>query len=285
MLYFADNALTPIPPMTSSPRPARPAGAGSRACRGDVAALAAALVRAAPRWRRCCCSAASPSRRPPARSSGPRSSRLADPYALAGMDGRGGGDRRRRPRGDADPGPRRLRRRRSVRHGAADPRAPRGRRHGGPLRAPPAARRLRLRAGGPRRCPGGGRRADPDLRLRHHRGRDGAGRARGRARGRGHRPPPARRRSCRRPPRWWIPSATTTAPAYQMLCGTGVAFKLVQALVPGARPAGQSAVPLPRLVALATVADVVPLTRREPHPRPARTPGAGRGAAGPASGR
>ena len=46
--------------------------------------------------------------------------------------------------------------------------------------------------------PGGRRRADPHLRLRHHRGGDGAGGARGRHRGRRHRPPPAGRRAAAR---------------------------------------------------------------------------------------
>ena len=58
------------------------------------------------------------------------------------------------------------------------------------------------------------------------------------------------------------------------LCATGVAYKLAQALFAAA---GRDPAELGReldIVALATVADLVPLRRREPHARAARPAGA-----------
>ena len=107
-------------------------------------------------------------------------------------------------------------------------------------------------------------RAADHRRLRHHRARGRRARPRARARRRGHRPPPARETCCRtrrswpraRPPGRPIRSPTCAAP--------GVVLKLAQAL--WSRRHGGDPADLPPaldqlsdLVALATVADVVPL--------------------------
>ena len=74
-----------------------------------------------------------------------------------------------------------------------------------------------------------------------------------------HRPPPPGRRAApgarhRRPP-----ACRTTYPGCSHLCGTGIAFKLVQALVPALGLPANLPYYLLDMVALATVADVVPL--------------------------
>ena len=101
----------------------------------------------------------------------------------------------------ADLRPRRLRRRRDLRHGARGPDAERARR--GRRLAPPEPVRGGLRRLGrddraPRR---GGREAHPHRRLRHHRRRRGRGGAAARRRHDRHRPPPARRDAARLPDR------------------------------------------------------------------------------------
>ena len=184
---------------------------------------------------------------------------LSDPGAIAGMSRGRRGHRRGRAGRRHHPGPRRLRRRRPVRHRAPHPRAPGGRRGRRGFRAAPAARRVRLRARRPRRGAARWRLARGHLRLRHHGGGDGARGAGSRHRRRRHRPPPARAPSCRRRSPSSIRSARTTRRARGGLCGTGIAFKLVQALVPALGLPANLPYHLLDLVALATVADVVPL--------------------------
>ena len=104
------------------------------------------------------------------------------------------------------------------------------------------------------------------LRLRHHRrGRRSARRGR-RASASSSPTTTCPAPSCRRRSPSWIRSAPTIPPARARLCGTGIAFKLVQALVPALGLPPNLPYHLLDLVALATVADVVPLRRREPHP-------------------
>ena len=103
------------------------------------------------------------------------------------------------------------------------------------------------------RAPGRGRvRARPDGRLRDHRrrrGRRGAGRG---ARGDRHRPPPAGRRAARLSGRRDPPVRYP----FPELCGTGVVYKLAEALL---GPGDERLARHLDLVALATIADVVPL--------------------------
>ena len=101
-------------------------------------------------------------------------------------------------------------------------------------------------------------------RLRHRRARGGRARPRARARRRRHRPPPARRPCCRT--RRSSPRACPSGAGYPFadLCGTGVVLKLAQALWSRRHGGDPAALPpaldqLSDLVALATVADVVPL--------------------------
>ena len=93
--------------------------------------------------------------------------------------------------------------------------------------------------------------ADRDRRLRDHRRRGGRGGARRRGGGGRHRSPRAARR--RRLP--GLPDRAPGVCGYPCpdLCGTGVAYKLAEAL--GAPTAAEDL----ELVALATVADLVPL--------------------------
>ena len=97
------------------------------------------------------------------------------------------------------------------------------------------------------------RRARPHRRLRHHRRRRGRGGDAARARGRRHRPPPARRRR--------FPACPVVAPLkgdypFAGLCGTAVVWKLAEALLGAGHPFLDRHLDI---VALATVADVVPL--------------------------
>ena len=110
-----------------------------------------------------------------------------------------------------------------------------------------------LAARDPRAARRRGLRARPHRRLRRHRGRGGRRGARARARRRRHRPPPARRDAAGLPGR--RARARRDYP-FPELCGTGVVYKLGEALL------GPDRELLARhldLVALATIADVVPL--------------------------
>ena len=177
-----------------------------------------------------------------------------------GRHGRSGGDHRRHgARRRPHHGSRRLRRGRPVLLGAPHPRPPAGRRRCGALPAAPAARWLRLRS----RRPGS-------------RARWPAPRSSSPATAASRR---WRRCAPRGRPGLASLSPTTTCPGPELppalavvdpqraddtsgannLCGTGIAFKLVQALVPALGLPANLAFHLLDLVALATVADVVPL--------------------------
>ena len=167
--------------------------------------------------------------------------------------GRGRADPRRRRRGRADLRPRRLRRRRDLRDGRlrCSSCASSARRSSGACRA--ASRRAT--ASRSRRSSARGRRGRPrrHRRLRHHgRGRGRAG-ARARPRRDRHGSPPARRDAARLPDRRDAPVSTIRAPT---CAGRASSTR---------SPARCSAPSTPRstrtldLVALATIADVVPL--------------------------
>ncbi len=173
---------------------------------------------------------------------------------------RGGrGHRRRRAGRRHHPGPRRLRRRRPVRHGAAHPRTPGGRartswgscRTGcatGTTSGPPASpRRSALGASLVVTCDCGITAVDTVRAAR--------------AAGIGvvvtdHHLPGAEL-----PPALAVvdPQRADDTSGARGLCGTGIAFKLVQALVPALGLPPNLPYHLLDLVALATVADVVPL--------------------------
>ena len=111
-------------------------------------------------------------------------------------------------------------------------------------------RRLARDAGSPRR-----RRCRPssDRRLRDHGGRGGRRGAAARARRRRHRPPPTRRDTL---PDCPIVATRPSSYPFPELCGTGVVYKLGEALLGADHPTVRRNLDL---VALATIADVVPL--------------------------
>ena len=110
-----------------------------------------------------------------------------------------------------------------------------------------------------------GLRARAHRRLRDHRGRGGRRGAGARARGDRHRPSPARATTL---PDCPIVATRPSDYPFPELCGTGVVYKLGQALF-----GVDSEIPKRHLdlVALATIADVVPLARREPRARDRRS--------------
>ena len=131
-------------------------------------------------------------------------------------------------------------------------RAARARRGGRLAPAEPLRGGLRPRRRDARAARGRGLRARAHGRLRDHRRRRDRGRERRRARRDRHRPPPARRGAARLPDRRTRPSAYP----FPELCGTGVVYKLAEALL---GPGDERLARHLDLVALATIADVVPL--------------------------
>ena len=131
--------------------------------------------------------------------------------------------------------------------------AARARRDGRVAAAEPLRGGLRRRRRDDRAARGGRRRPRTHRRLRHHGGRRGRAGARARARRDRHRSPPTRRGRCRTarsspPARPTIRSRSSAAPAS--------CYKLARALLGDDHPALARVLDL---VALATIADVVPL--------------------------
>ena len=176
----------------------------------------------------------------------PGSTRAVDARALA------------RARGHADHGPRRLRRRRRLLDGDPRARAARARRRRRLVPAQPHRGRLRAQRRDGRAAGRARHAAAAHRRLRDHRGRRGRAGARRRAGRRRHRPPQPARRRRRCPTRR---SCTRRVCGYPCpdLCAAGVAYKLAAALLAGAGRDPAGADEDLDLVALATVADCVPL--------------------------
>ena len=91
-----------------------------------------------------------------------------------------------------------------------------------------------------------------------------------------HRPPPARRRAAAGARRRRSAARRTTRPARARLCGTGIAFKLVQALVPALGLPPNLPLPPARSRRARHRGRRGAAGRREPHPGPPRAPAAGR---------